>query len=209
MSLLSVCPRSAAQARGGRIASLVCPCGRRFHCNKFHARVAPAREPMFERGDDMLAVAAESAMIAVVQHDDVAAAAGPGARRARVSRSVARAAAVSSPSKFSTTSRRPAFPRGEFLRGAKGSCTRTAAASSAAAPRERRRRSHPGTARALREFPRATEKTDLHACPYDFRSDGRARKFPSRVPDRRAQISQSGKMSRARNSGQTIREAAE
>ena len=72
MSLLSVCPRSAAQARGDRIVSLVSRCGRRFHCNKFHACVAPAREPMFESGDDMMAVAAESAMIAVMQHDDVA-----------------------------------------------------------------------------------------------------------------------------------------
>lgn len=48
-------------------------CRRRIYCNKFHARIAPARQPVFERGDDMAAVAAESAMIAVVQHDDVAA----------------------------------------------------------------------------------------------------------------------------------------
>src|SRR5258708_26037969 len=46
--------------------------GRRLHCNKFQARIAPAREPMFERGDDMMTIAAQSAMIAVVQHDDVA-----------------------------------------------------------------------------------------------------------------------------------------
>src|SRR4029077_17966485 len=60
----------SSAGRSHRIAR--CTYGRRFHCNKFHACIAPAREPMFERGDDMLAAAAESAMIAVMQHDDVA-----------------------------------------------------------------------------------------------------------------------------------------
>jgi len=40
---------------------------RRIHCNKFHAGIAPAREPVFESADNMLAVRAEGAMIAVVK----------------------------------------------------------------------------------------------------------------------------------------------
>src|SRR5258708_18012402 len=44
----------------------------RFNCNKFEARIAPTWQPIFEGGDNMMPVAAESTMIAVVKHHDVA-----------------------------------------------------------------------------------------------------------------------------------------
>src|SRR5712691_5672308 len=44
----------------------------RIDCNKFEASVAPAWQPMFERRDHMMPVAAERAMIAVMKHNDVA-----------------------------------------------------------------------------------------------------------------------------------------
>jgi hypothetical protein len=36
------------------------------NCNKFDARVTPARQPMFERSDNMETVASQSAMVAIV-----------------------------------------------------------------------------------------------------------------------------------------------
>src|SRR6266699_495356 len=44
----------------------------RIDCNKFEAGVAPAWQPMFECSHNMVAVAAESAMIAVMKDNDVA-----------------------------------------------------------------------------------------------------------------------------------------
>src|ERR1700680_1073031 len=44
----------------------------RIDCNKFEARVAPTWHPMFERSDNVMPVAAERAMIPVVEHKDVA-----------------------------------------------------------------------------------------------------------------------------------------
>ena len=38
----------------------------RIDCNKFEASVAPTWQPMFERSDNVMPVAAESAVIAVV-----------------------------------------------------------------------------------------------------------------------------------------------
>src|SRR6266853_1124140 len=47
-------------------------CRGRIDCNKFEAGVAPAWQPMFERSDNVMPVASERAMIAIVKHDDVA-----------------------------------------------------------------------------------------------------------------------------------------
>ena len=44
----------------------------RIDCNKFEAGVAPAWQPMFERSDNVMPVAAERAMIAVMEYNDVA-----------------------------------------------------------------------------------------------------------------------------------------
>src|SRR5882672_1233578 len=54
----------------------------RIDCNKFEAGVAPAWQPVFERSDNVTPVATESAVIAVVKHNDVAmsAARAPGSR---------------------------------------------------------------------------------------------------------------------------------
>src|SRR6266700_2053020 len=47
------------------------PAQARINCNKFIARVTPSRQPMFKRRDDVMAVAAQGAMIAVMHHHDV------------------------------------------------------------------------------------------------------------------------------------------
>src|SRR5271168_2331965 len=82
-SLLSPSQRATGNAHGGGVNSSVAyiprasraartRSGRRTHCNKFQARVAPARNPVFESRGDMMAFAIRSAMIAVMHYDDVA-----------------------------------------------------------------------------------------------------------------------------------------
>src|SRR3977135_183225 len=80
MSLLPPCPPLTDRVRAllgvrrnlyARRPSRIAYCGQ-IDCNKFEARVAPAWQPMFERSDNVMPVAAESAMIAVMEHDDVA-----------------------------------------------------------------------------------------------------------------------------------------
>jgi len=74
MSLLPPCPpltervrallgarRNLYARRPSRIAY-----GGQIDCNKFEAGIAPAWQPMFERSDNVMPVAAESAMIAVM-----------------------------------------------------------------------------------------------------------------------------------------------
>ena len=55
----------AINGSGARRPSRIAYCGQ-IDCNKFEAGVAPAWQPMFERSDNVMPVAAESAMIAVM-----------------------------------------------------------------------------------------------------------------------------------------------
>src|ERR1700674_3888157 len=80
MSLLPPCPLMAERVRAllGARRNLYARCPSRnayrgrIDCNKFEAGVAPAWQPMFERIDNVMPVAAERAVIAVGKHDDVA-----------------------------------------------------------------------------------------------------------------------------------------